>query len=1020
MKNCFSDLGKSRQINNTKICPFSCCSCYIIDCYYCCCHCSCHLNKKRNIPKTETYSFVSTNNEPFKKTTSCKNNAIKQNKIFNINKNNNNTNSNQNSNKKINGNKFNYLKDNNKISNLININNDLIEQTKDLKNEINSLKEKLKKEKQNLSKVLKKDYDEISNGIKIKNNINTDKKDSNINYNKINFNNENIYKENKKSLKRIYIPKHMDNLIKPNNNNNRNLLTNNIKDKKKINQKQCYINTNFDDINNYNDINENKNINMLHNRAKINLKHKLLFHKSPTINIYEKYKNIKLQYYPINTQLSYPNSRNKLLSNKYNIKRVHEHIHLNTKNNENLKPLYQFETFHPQKRNYEYNSFLTDISINRTQNQSRPIIENFNKIDKIPKFKRPICFNQSNPDRRHFKARSHLSTSYEKKNRTNKIYISPFHRNIPNFLSYKNLDNIGKLSSSKKYNNNYEIKHLEVKRNPFLTNKKYKNNENLDKFKDIYNLSKSNSNYNLLKKNTEINRIQTERNKSSNISKQNLNFMKINPKAIKSLKYSKNINSDKILQLNNNLKKNNIHNKKIVKRVQISPNMNQNNKNYLTYKDNDINSNKNYKGVIPVRKNNNNHLSYTKNRENINIYQKYDLLKNKNDLFKLNDNNIKDDDTKYNTEINYENIKSEENKPITSFNDNFNKDKKISFLSKMNINTNLSIDDEINNNSKLNLNINIEISSKTIFTIYNISNKIYILCFDLINKKFSLRDFADFGKFEENYKLSLNSQNKGGNLLLSKGPYIYIITGKNYDLLYVYDSIKNSMNKLCNLNNNHSNGTLINYNNDNLLCISGDYNKKVELFSIDKNEWKNHLSETLIERSNCAHCILKQRYIFLIFGKNYPMNEYLNTIEYYDLYNFNKGWKYLNYKNKNSLIKMNICYGNAINFNDKKIIIFGGYNGFEKKDENNFYQIILDDNFEENNNNIMEETDRKLKDIDKNKKYYFNGGEIILKENENENNYNKILYFLGFDNQLNCHAIQISNLAHDVFYHFRK
>jgi hypothetical protein len=344
----------------------------------------------------------------------------------------------------------------------------------------------------------------------------------------------------------------------------------------------------------------------------------------------------------------------------------------------------------------------------------------------------------------------------------------------------------------------------------------------------------------------------------------------------------------------------------------------------------------------------------------------------------------------------------------------------------MNINTNLSIDEELKNYYKSKLSMNIEISTKTIFTIYNISNKIYILCFDFLNKKFSLRDFADFGKFEENYKLSLNLKNgkiniNKGNLFLSKGPYLYIITGKNYDILFAYDSIKNSMNKLCNLQNNHSNGTFIDFNTDSLLCISGDYNKKVELFSINKNEWKNYLSETLIERSNCAFCILKKRFIFLIFGKNYTTNEYLNTIEYYDLNSMNiNGWKYLNIQNKNNLIKMNICNGYGINFNDEKIILFGGYNGFEKKDEIYFIQIEFRDefNFENNNNIYFEKSDRKFKDIDKNKKYYFNSGEIIKVEKENEENKN--LYFLGFDNKLNCHVIQISNLAHDIYYHFGK
>ena len=72
-----------------------------------------------------------------------------------------------------------------------------------------------------------------------------------------------------------------------------------------------------------------------------------------------------------------------------------------------------------------------------------------------------------------------------------------------------------------------------------------------------------------------------------------------------------------------------------------------------------------------------------------------------------------------------------------------------------------------------------------------------------------------------------------------------------------------------------------------------------------------------------------------------------------------------------------------------------------------------EDNFE-NDNTYIEKTERKLKDIDKNKKYFFNEGGYILKESEN----NKNNYLISFDNKLNCHVIQLSNLAHDVYYTF--
>ena len=63
----------------------------------------------------------------------------------------------------------------------------------------------------------------------------------------------------------------------------------------------------------------------------------------------------------------------------------------------------------------------------------------------------------------------------------------------------------------------------------------------------------------------------------------------------------------------------------------------------------------------------------------------------------------------------------------------------------------------------------------------------------------------------------------------------------------------------------------------------------------------------------------------------------------------------------------------------------------------------------------MERTNRKLKDVDKNKKYYFNGGNYLIKIDKNTKN-NIAPFFACFDNKFNCHVIQISNLVHDIYY----
>ena len=369
-----------------------------------------------------------------------------------------------------------------------------------------------------------------------------------------------------------------------------------------------------------------------------------------------------------------------------------------------------------------------------------------------------------------------------------------------------------------------------------------------------------------------------------------------------------------------------------------------------------------------------------------------------------------------------ENVKVSVSERVRQYIEQKAKINKIPLSSKLNLDTNLSLiednenENQIENNNDIDYNKilrNIDISQNTIFTLYYNNNKPIILAFDIENKIFSFHDFSDFGNFEENFKKSLkNGENKNnnGNLFITIDTNLYIITGKNHDMLYIFDSIKKSINKLCNLKNNHSNGSLLYYEN-NIICLSGDFNKKVEIYSIQKNEWHN-LPEMIIERSNSGSCIINNKnskYILNIFGYNYPINEYLNTIEYLDINEKDSNWKYLKYNNQN-LSSLNISNFFCINYNDEKIIIVGGYNENENKYNNKFIQINLDSNFD--NNSTIEEIERKLKDIDFYKKFiFYNNG---YKNYINKNN-NAIFYGI-FDNNLNCHLFQSSNLAHDIFY----
>ena len=123
-----------------------------------------------------------------------------------------------------------------------------------------------------------------------------------------------------------------------------------------------------------------------------------------------------------------------------------------------------------------------------------------------------------------------------------------------------------------------------------------------------------------------------------------------------------------------------------------------------------------------------------------------------------------------------------------------------------------------------------------------------------------------------------------------------------------------------------------------------------------------------IERSSFGTCIIQNKYLFCLFGFSIPTNKYLDSIEFCDISNLNKHnnvWKYLKYQNFDRL-NMNICGFISMNYQNEKIIIFGGINGNKRKPVDKFYQIILDNNFELNNfneNNYIEEINIQANDI---------------------------------------------------------
>ena len=404
--------------------------------------------------------------------------------------------------------------------------------------------------------------------------------------------------------------------------------------------------------------------------------------------------------------------------------------------------------------------------------------------------------------------------------------------------------------------------------------------------------------------------------------------------------------------------------------------------------------------------------SFTENEQF--SYSSFDNYKNMNIYFR-----------KITTTVNDQKIHKA--KPISLTKNSIRYNKNI-LLSKLNIkkdesNNNIKYINN-KNNSNTNLIKDMKMNEKIIYTIYSSKDNINMLFFDPETKKFSFQNFKDDVKFKPEFLNNLKTTNKNninisdikcndGNIFLYNEGYLYAVVGNNYDMFYKLDSYNKEIFKLSKLKYNHSNGYLIFYD-QRIFCMSGDYNKKVECYIEQKNQWID-IPEMLTERSNFSCCIIKEQYLFALFGYNNISKQYLNSIEYIDLLCENSKWRYLYYENNNNL-SMFLKGAFGINYNDKAILIFGGYNGQTRKGNNFYYQINLKKNFDEEN---YEVNDENLSNITKlnleakindNNKYYFSSNGFNKFYDENNN-----ILLTFFDDEFHSHIINLNSFSHEIY-----
>ena len=114
--------------------------------------------------------------------------------------------------------------------------------------------------------------------------------------------------------------------------------------------------------------------------------------------------------------------------------------------------------------------------------------------------------------------------------------------------------------------------------------------------------------------------------------------------------------------------------------------------------------------------------------------------------------------------------------------------------------------------------------AKEEFYLYGIDRNNLFHVFDINNRKWSvlkkiteLKD--DSNSFKKDYQYE-------GTILYNTLKGLYILTGEKTDILYFFNSLTNSISKICKFNNSHDNGSLFLDSITNCLYVFGGKNIK--------------------------------------------------------------------------------------------------------------------------------------------------------------------------------------------------
>ena len=256
-------------------------------------------------------------------------------------------------------------------------------------------------------------------------------------------------------------------------------------------------------------------------------------------------------------------------------------------------------------------------------------------------------------------------------------------------------------------------------------------------------------------------------------------------------------------------------------------------------------------------------------------------------------------------------------------------------------NTALPIDEDQNEIDQISTNQTESKDSKNLnYYLYGIDRSDYFHIFDINNKKWLDKKRISDLKLDEKSTTFKKDYQYEGTILYNTLEGVYILTGEKTDTLYYFNSLTNTITKICKFNNSHDNGSIMYDENENCLYVFGG--KKInscEYYSFNDKQIKQ-LPDLITDRAN-ASFIISNNKIFGFFGFSYVKNNYSNSIEY------------INYNKKDKWFELtDISLGqNDISFdvesistmyykqNKDQILIYSGIQGDEEDFVTEYYLL---------------------------------------------------------------------------------